>query len=62
MSTIPIPRGPADVEQLPAWSWTPPADVDAAECRHGLSNPAWCCICSPAVPAASRPEVPNGER
>ena len=24
-----------------------PAPAEAGECRHGISNPAWCGICSP---------------
>ena len=34
------------------WSWrTPPAS--GGECRHGISDPAWCGVCTP--PATANP-------
>jgi hypothetical protein len=64
MSTHPPlspPRRPAglDGKEPRAWSWTVPPI--AGECRHGLTDPAWCGICrrSPA-PAATRPGVQDG--
>jgi hypothetical protein len=38
-------------QEAPAtWSWTPPPS--SGECPHGLSDPAWCGICTP--PARTR--------
>lgn len=39
---------------------------EGSECPHGLSDPAWCAICTPTSPALACPEAPgslrNGEQ
>jgi hypothetical protein len=39
-------------EDRPTWSWAPP--TTAGECPHGLSDPAWCGICTPPTRTRGR--------
>ena len=46
----PDPLADAGGDAPRTWSWTSPAGD--GECRHGLSERAWCVICTP--PATGR--------
>jgi hypothetical protein len=63
MNATPVPQHPRpdrspEAEQLPPvlWTWSTPPPEDG-ECRHGISNPAWCAICNPALVAKDRDPV-----
>jgi hypothetical protein len=44
---FPVPRqDQSEAEEPRSWSWTVPKLGDAGECRHGMSDPTWCQICS----------------